>query len=517
MSLRLKLPLVLIGLVIVGLAVAGFTTYTALRSFLIQRVDQQLASGGGFVLGALDNPGDGDGDGGPSGHFGAQPLPPGTFAEVLDANGNVIAGPVFLFGVTNQPAPELPSPLPPAGEHGSSPITVGSVDGSLRYRVVVQDVLIRNTGAHGTLVIAVPLSDIDQTLNRLRLIEGIAAAAVLVILGLLSWWIVRRELRPLDEMGETAGAIAAGDLSRRVPQEDPRTEVGQLGVALNAMLAQIEEAFAERKASEDRLRRFLADASHELRTPLTSIRGYAELFRRGASERQEDLEKSMRRIEDESARMGVLVEDLLLLARLDQNRALELERFDLAALAADAVEDARATDPARAITLETPGEVMVVADEARFRQVAMNLLSNALFHTPSETPVTVRIALEEEDAVLEVADRGPGLSPDQVQRAFEPFFRSDPSRDRATGGAGLGLSIVAAIAEAHGGAVAVVETPGGGATFRVTIPAAGRAPADGATAWSTADPQPDGRDRSAEEPRIAVDVTETTNPQGGRG
>jgi two-component system OmpR family sensor kinase len=236
------------------------------------------------------------------------------------------------------------------------------------------------------------------------------------------------------------------------------------------MLAQIERAFAERKASEDRLRRFLADASHELRTPLTSIRGYAELFRRGARQREEDLAKSMRRIEDESARMCVMVEDLLLLARLDQDRPLERAPVDLVALAADAVEDGRASDGGREITLEASPPVLVLGDEARLRQVAANLVANAVAHTPPGTPVTVRTAMDGGDGILEVADRGLGLSPEQAERAFEPFYRSDPSRDRATGGAGLGLAIVAAIAKAHGGRVRVESTPGGGATFRVFIP-----------------------------------------------
>jgi two-component system OmpR family sensor kinase len=245
------------------------------------------------------------------------------------------------------------------------------------------------------------------------------------------------------------------------------------------MLTQIEGAFAERRASEDRLRRFLADASHELRTPLTSIRGYAELFRRGASQREEDLTKSMRRIEDEAARMGLMVEDLLLLARLDQDRPLEREPVDLTTVAADAVADARAANPDREISLEATAPVEVRGDEARLRQVAGNLLANALDHTPPGTAVTVRAAANGDHAVLEVADRGPGLSGEQAERAFEPFFRSDPSRDRTTGGAGLGLAIVAAIAKAHGGAVELRETPGGGATFEVSIPTDHAGPVDG--------------------------------------
>ena len=222
-----------------------------------------------------------------------------------------------------------------------------------------------------------------------------------------------------------------------MPDEDPRTEIGRLGISLNAMLAQIEQAFEERRASEDRLRRFLADASHELRTPLTSIRGYAELFRRGARQNEADLEKSMRRIEDESKRMGIMVEDLLLLARLDQDRPLERAPVDLGALAADAAQDARASHPDRSVGLRIEDAIWVLGDDARLRQVATNLLSNALVHTPPEAAVSVRVAREGDRwAVLEVADRGSGLTPEEATRVFEPFYRSDPSRDRATGGAG---------------------------------------------------------------------------------
>jgi two-component system OmpR family sensor kinase len=286
---------------------------------------------------------------------------------------------------------------------------------------------------------------------------------------------VRRELRPLERIGETAGAIAAGELSRRVDTADPRTEVGRLGLSLNAMLQQIEQAFAERKASEERLRRFLADASHELRTPLTSILGYSELFRRGASGRPEDLATSMRRIEEEAARMGVLVDELLLLARLDEGRPLDHAPVDLVRIAEDAVADARAVDPTRAITLESPETETLTGDEARLREVSANLLANALAHTAPGTPVEVRVGDEGPNAVLQVSDSGPGLSGEERAHVFEPFYRSDPSRGRGSGGAGLGLSIVAAIVEAHGGTVEVLESPGGGASFRVVIP---RGPAE---------------------------------------
>ncbi len=472
MSLRLKLLIAVIVLVFAGLLVSDVVTYTSLRSFLIKRVDQQLAASEGPMAMALSSDDQGRIGPFPGGGDKNSELPPGTFGEARDTAGHVVLKKRITYGEPALPEPAIPSNLGTAGAAAKpEPFTVGAVGGaSVRYRVLVANGTFQPSGQPAVLIVAIPLTDVEKTLGRLQLVEGLVSLAVLIGLGLLSWWLVRRELRPLEQIGATAGAIAAGDLSQRVPNEDPRTEVGRLGVALNAMLAQIEQAFAERKASEDRLRRFLADASHELRTPLTSIRGYAELFRRGANRRQDDLAKSMRRIEDESARMGVMVEDLLLLARLDQDRPLERERVDLAALASDAAEDARATDGGRQLTVDAPAPVHVFGDEARLRQVAANLLANAVTHTPPGTAVTVRAASLDDRAVLEVADDGPGLSPEMAERAFEPFYRSDPSRDRTTGGAGLGLAIVAAIAKAHGGTVELAETPGGGATFRVMIP-----------------------------------------------
>jgi two-component system OmpR family sensor kinase len=271
-------------------------------------------------------------------------------------------------------------------------------------------------------------------------------------------------------MGETAGAIAAGDLTRRVDTANSETEVGRLGLALNAMLTQIEQAFAEREESEARLRRFVADASHELRTPLTSIRGYSELFRRGADERPEDLAKAMRRIEEEASRMGVLVDDLLLLARLDQGRHLEHVPVDLTRLAEDAVGDARTVSPERTFTFTPNGSVTVMGDEPRLRQVLANLVSNAYTHTPPASTVDIRVTRDDQSAVIEVADDGPGLTDEAAAHAFDRFWRADMSRTRARGGVGLGLAIVAAIAQAHGGEAAVESEPGHGATFRVRLP-----------------------------------------------
>jgi two-component system OmpR family sensor kinase len=273
-------------------------------------------------------------------------------------------------------------------------------------------------------------------------------------------------------MAVTADAIAAGDLTRRVQPAESRTEVGRLGLSLNTMLGRIEEAFAERAATEEKLRRFLADASHELRTPLTSIRGYSEVFDR-AKDDPENLELAMRRIEEESKRMGVMVEELLVLARLGEGREPERAPVDLARVVDDTVNDARASAPAREIVLERAETVDVLGDDHQLRQVVANLLSNAMRHTPSEAQVRVLLSTRDGYATLDVADDGPGLEPDVAAKVFEPFYRADESRARQTGGAGLGLAIVAAIVEAHGGAVRLDTAPGAGATFTVTLPVLG--------------------------------------------
>jgi two-component system OmpR family sensor kinase len=284
---------------------------------------------------------------------------------------------------------------------------------------------------------------------------------------------VRVELRPLERIGRTADAIAAGDLSRRVDVAHPRSEVGRLGLALNAMLGNLESAFAERTASEDRLRRFLADASHELRTPLASIRGYAELHRMGAARDPDDVETAMRRIEDESARMGVLVEDLLTLARLDEVRDAATEPVDLAALAHDAVADARAIDPDRPITaILDEDDVIAVGDRDQLRQVLANLVRNALVHTPARTPIEVSAQSTPEGAQLRVRDYGLGLPDGDAETLFGRFWRAEGGRERGRAGAGLGLAIVEGIVRAHGGTVHAENATDGGAVFTVLLPVA---------------------------------------------
>jgi two-component system OmpR family sensor kinase len=323
-----------------------------------------------------------------------------------------------------------------------------------------------------SVVFAIPLDEANKTLNNLLVLEIEIGVAVVLATVLLALLIIRLGLRPLEKMGAAAGEIAAGDYSKRVEPATPKTEIGRLGLALNAMLAQIEAAFAQRTASERRLRRFIADASHELRTPLTSIRGYSEMLRRGAEESPHDADLARRRIEEESVRMSALVDDMLLIARLDQGRPLEARPVDLQVIARDAAADARAVAPQREITLDAPDTVIVAGDDTRLRQVVSNLVRNALVHTPPATPVEIAVTTVNGTAHLSVADHGSGLRAEDRDRIFEPFYRADSSRSRDSGGAGLGLSIVNAVVVAHGGRIQVKETNGGGATFDVELPLA---------------------------------------------
>ena len=321
-------------------------------------------------------------------------------------------------------------------------------------------------------MLAIPLTDVQSTLSALLQTEALISLAVVAATVVLALVIIEIGLRPLRRMGAVAKDIAAGDLTRRVEPATPRTEIGRLGLALNAMLSQIEAAFAQRTASERRLRRFIADASHELRTPLTSVRGYSEMLRRGAAASPVDADLARRRIEEESVRMSALVDDMLLIARLDQGRPLETEPVDLQVIARDAAADARVVAPQREITLEAPDKVVVSGDDTRLRQVVGNLVRNALVHTPGTTPIEISVTTLNGTARLSIADHGSGLRTEDRERIFEPFYRADPSRSRDSGGAGLGLSIVNAVVTAHGGRVDVKETSGGGATFEVELPLA---------------------------------------------
>jgi two-component system OmpR family sensor kinase len=458
LPLRVGLVAATLLLVACGLTASGIAVTSILRHTLIKRVDQTLeeASRGWAQAprGALQIPHGANLDRPPSNFYVRSIWSDGRHRTVInDRNA--------------QPA------LPANNDVGSVPTTVGSVDNSgVQWRVVSM------RGPTGRLVtVAYDLSEIQHTVGVLVWLQLGIGAAVLLVLGVAGSWVVHRSLRPLTEVERIAAAIAAGQLDRRVPQRDPRTEVGRLSLALNGMLAQIQRAVASSESSaekahlsEDRMRRFITDASHELRTPLTTMRGFAELYRQGAAR---NMEMVMSRIESESRRMGLMVDDLLLLARLDSHRPIERNRVDLLALATDAVHDAQAIAPNRKITIDVmdgPDIPEVLGDEPRLRQVLGNLVTNALQHTPDTADITVRVGTTIDDAVLEVVDEGPGMSQQDASRVFERFYRADSARAGTSGGGGLGLSIVNSLVLAHGGTVTVTTVLGQGCSFCVSLP-----------------------------------------------
>jgi two-component system, OmpR family, sensor kinase len=471
-SLRTRLLVLLVALAAVGLVVADFASYRALHNYLYDRVDQQLEAAVFPISIELaheagqPSPGLGPGPGQGGGPGPASQLPPGTYGLLRSADGEVVAQTTLRFGRERLARPAIPSGLTATSARSLSPTTVGERGGgSESFRAAAVE-----TSGGGELVVAIPLGDTNATLHRLALIELVVSAAILIALGLAAWWLVGVGLRPLRRMGEVAGQIAEGDLSRRVEPDNDRTEVGRLGRSLNAMLAQIEKAFAEREAGERRLRRFLADASHELRTPLASIRGYSELYRIGAAREPAEVERAMSRIEAESARMGGLVDDLLTLARVDEVREPAREPLDLRELLEDARDDARAAAPERTISLTPTGPVALEADGDALRRVFANLLRNAIVHTPDGSPIEISLAATEAWATVGVRDHGPGLPPGDPNAVFERFWRDSESRGRDDGGAGLGLAIVAALISAHGGTVEAANAADGGALFTVRLP-----------------------------------------------
>jgi two-component system OmpR family sensor kinase len=471
-TLRIRLVLGLLALLTVGLVLFGVATYSFYSRSQYKRLDDQVRSSQPLVSRQLDEAagrGDGDGHerGGPGGG-GRGPggpqvfVPPGTYAELRGSDGAVISR---IQLTTSTAQPKLPSKLTASGSSARL-FTTGATSGSGTYRVLVS----RAAGPgeeSETVVVAVPMTEVTNSLHRLVLVELTGGAALLILLSAGSWLVLRRGLRPLEEMAATARTITAGDLSERVRAGGP-TEVGQLGLALNTMLDDIEGAFREREATEQRLRQFLADASHELRTPLTSIQGFAELFRVSGEDAQVDLPTILRRIEQESGRMKGLVEDLLLLARLDDARAPERAPVDLAVLAADACSDAVAVAPDRRSTLDAPEPVVGAGAEAHRRQAVAHLVTNALAHTPAGTPVEVAAHLVDGSAAVSVRDHGPGLDPDALTHVFDRFWQAD--RARTGVGAGLGLAIVAAIAAEHGGTATATNVDSDGAEFTLTLP-----------------------------------------------
>jgi two-component system OmpR family sensor kinase len=481
MSLQKRLVAVMALLLVIGLAVADVVTYASVRSFLYGRADSTLAQNEALAFNYM--------------RFAAMKREPVTvtnlsrrvstdvYVTVLDRSGQVVLSRPSGSPRYPDPAPILTRNIPVqqvpdiyrryhgvragryAGTFNPDPDAVvlgatGDSDG--QYRTIAVTV------PQGVLVTSLSLNPTNDTLNSLRNVEIIASLAVLLAMGGLALLVVRRGLRPLRQMAGTADAIASGDLTRRVPEDNPSTEVGRLGSALNEMLGQIENAFDEKSASEDRLRQFVADASHELRTPLTSIRGYAELLRRDGFVDEAGRRKALKRIEEEATRMGGLVEDLLVLAELDRGRPLRAEPVDLQRICADAVGDSNAVPHDHELALVPGVPVVVTGDAERLAQVAHNLVRNALAHTPAGTTVRISTGVLGRMGFIEVADNGPGIPPAEARRVFDRFYQGDPSR--SVPGTGLGLAIVRAIAEALGGSAEVVPTTGPGATLRVTVP-----------------------------------------------
>ena len=570
--LRVKLITALLALVTIALGAISVASVYVLHSYLTTQSDNELR-------GAISSLNTDSLISQPPGYLYGIKFQQNLFAGI-QLPGNQLAWSYADTGIgtPGQPRQSLPALPTSAGWAGNNPtlVTVPAQSGSDTWRVIAENYTyqaVSSTGSTqqvtGTLVVGTDLGNVDATVRRIAYFDMIVGAVIVFVLALVGVAAVRANLRPLDEIEETAEAIADGHLDRRVPERDPHTEIGRLGRSLNSMLSQIETAFHAREESEaaahkseERMRRFIADAGHELRTPLTAIRGFAEYYRQRGGlvphwEREEqteaaasaavgvpsqggsggmgppgrevsrvtrggltpnDLDRIMQRLEKEAARMGLLVEDLLLLARLDQQRPLARQPIDLLSLAADAVHDARLLAPARTIDLSVqPGAAfLVIGDEPRLRQVIGNLMSNALTHTPDGTPIEVSIGSGTMDprvpdsapaVTLDVTDHGPGMTSDQAHRVFERFYRADQARTRATGGSGLGLAIVDSLVAAHGGVASVRTAPGRGATFRIALPLVPEA--QGGTA---ADDDPD-MDESGEEaggPRL-----ETGTPAEG--
>ncbi|WP_405143993.1 HAMP domain-containing histidine kinase [Sphaerisporangium sp. NBC_01403] len=488
-TLRARLVVAAVALTAVALVLANAVGLTLLRNYLVDRLDDQLdATATTAVTGAVMMP-----NKGLPFRVPAQPDKPRIQIQVSErAIVQRMIGDrrFYVFAPDGKMAAEIPGALPNRPELGpvdqiqkGAPYTVPGTDGP-SWRVKAMDL-----PDGGIVVMTASLAEIEATQRWLMAIDAGVMAVVLLLLGLVAAALVRLGMRPLTRMEETAAQITAGDFSRRVPETAPHTEPGRLGVAMNVMLDRVESEIAARIESEARMRRFLADASHELRTPLTSVQGFAELYRRGGTPPGPPMDETMRRIEDEATRMGLLVNDLLVLAHLDEERALDSHPVDLLEIAVETVRDARARLPERRVRLTGLGPalspVMVLGDDARLRQVAANLVTNALVHTPPDAEIIVRVgtgraALAPAAAVgdgahlvmgvLEVCDTGPGIPEDHAPRVFERLYRISQSRSRAEGGAGLGLAIVAGIVRAHGGRVELATSPGKGAAFRVLLP-----------------------------------------------
>jgi two-component system OmpR family sensor kinase len=445
---------------------SDFAANAALRTYLISQVDDQLINISNTSLNRLDRAGiaplEADDKNSPFKIL--EPLrgvPTATSITLLDIDGNLIGQVGGELGGKNFAVTGLK--IAEVSQYKNRPFTIEGRDGEPDIRALAQ---MLPTGM-GSVIVADSLEKVDKTLSQLRFLFLILGLIALIAIAMAARWIIALGLKPLEAVEDTAEAIAAGDLSARLPAAKPDTEVGRLTTSLNTMLARIEESFTARLESESKLRRFVADASHELRTPLTAIRGFAELHRQGAVVGEEKTKELINRIEKESVRMSSLVEDLLLLARLDQSRELAKEPVDLNTLITEAVASARAAGPNHPIEIKLEAsEIFVLGDSQRIHQVIANLLANARAHTPNGTQISITAMQGVSETTIAVSDKGPGLSKADQDRIFERFYRADPSRVRNSGeGSGLGLSIVDAVMKAHGGYVTVKSEVGQGATF----------------------------------------------------
>lgn len=490
--LRARLVAIISLLLAAGLGIAAIATTTVVSNSLVRQVDEELHTA---ALTGIPQ------------QIGSQGLPSDYYMQIIGEDGTVLTSrteaAVARYGV-----PDLPDmTYDEVAGSDSDPFTVPSANGGESWRVTALNVTIKRTGEPAVLYVALPMVGIESTVSILTRTLVLSGLGIVLLGGLTAWVLVERSLRSLRSVEHTAAQIAAGDLTQRVPEAPPGTEMGSLSASLNAMLTQIERAFAAQEASEVRMRQFVSDASHELRTPVATIRGYGELYRMGALDTTDKVDDTMSRIEDAARRMGTLVNDLLVLARLDEGRPVAREDVDLAALARDSAQDLHALDPTREVAVvpllkggSVPEKLIVEGDTDRLRQVLTNLIGNVARHTPTGTPAEIALGVRpgavgangsartagngepgehapggdrpasDGVAVLEVRDHGQGLTEEQGRRIFERFYRADSSRTRESGGSGLGMAIVAAIVGTHGGHVEVAQTPGGGLTVRLTLP-----------------------------------------------
>lgn len=470
MTLRARLLIATAAVAVVALLGTGVATYSTLHGYLVDKVDQNLANAARpFMAG---------GELGRGGERGGG-FDPGEASHIAPGYSIAISSPLFGNQVVaayqaggKHYQPRLPEKLA-IPTSGSAYLNAPAVErGGPSFRL-----LAFTTGDGGTAVIGQPLGELQATMNRLLVVELIVGLGAVALAVLLGWWLVRLGLRPLTEVEATAEGIDADDLDRRIDVDHPDSEVGRLATVLNSMLDRIQVAVEERdvtvdelRSSEARLRRFVGDASHELRTPIAAVSAYAELFERGAKDRPEDLERVLHGISVESARMGELVEDLLLLARLDDGRPLERGPVDLGEVLGEAAEAHRAIGAAWPLALRGEAQLVVSGDRGRIRQVVDNLLGNVRAHTPEGTAVELVLSSTGPNARIAVVDHGPGIAEEDQGKVFERFYRADPSRSRSSGGSGLGLSIVNALVAAHGGSVELAPTSGGGTTITVELP-----------------------------------------------